>query len=68
MTVSCSPTGQCLDEDIRLDFDLVCAELDLAKQAVRTKDTPAARARLRACRDRVDAILDMRNDAARSRA
>ena len=68
MTVSCSPTDQSLVEDIRLDFDLACADLDLAKQAVRTKDTPAAQARLRACRDRVDAILDMRNDAARARA
>ena len=68
MTLSCNPTDQSLDEDFRLDFDLARAELDLAKQAVRTKDTPAARARLRACRDEVDAILDMRNDAARSRA
>jgi hypothetical protein len=68
MTLSCNPTDQTLDEDIRLDFDLACAGLDLAKQAVRTKDTPTARARLRACRERVDAILDMRNDAARSRA
>lgn len=68
MTVSWSPTDRSPDEDIRLDFDLACAELDLARQAVRTKDTPAAQARLGACRDRMDAILDMRNDAARSRA
>ena len=67
MTISGSPTDRSLDEDIRLDFDLARTEFVLAKLAIRTKDTPAARARLAACRDRVDAVLDMRNDAARSR-
>ena len=63
-TPSTHPPSSARDDDIRLDFDLACAELALAKQAVRPKDTPADRARLGACMARVDAVLDVRDDAA----
>jgi hypothetical protein len=61
-------TEQGLADDIRLDFELLCADLALAKEAVRTKDTPAARTRLTACRDLVDAVLDLSNDAGGTRS
>ena len=53
-----------LGDSIELDFRMACAELALAKQAVRAKDTPAARARLSQCAATVDVILDLSNDTA----
>lgn len=57
-------TERGLADDIRLDFELLCADLARAKEEVRRKDTPAARARVTACRDQVDAVLDLSNDTA----
>ncbi len=51
-------------DTIHLEFDLACQDMAQAKLAQRTKDTLAARARVAACRDRVDALLDMWNTAA----
>jgi hypothetical protein len=69
MTLSTSTTAYLDDQapelDLRHDFELACAELAQAKLAVRTKDTPAARARLGRCAARVDEILDRSNDTAR---
>ncbi|HEX2074864.1 MAG TPA: hypothetical protein VHF92_13855 [Geodermatophilus sp.] len=50
-------------DTIHLEFDLACQDLAQAKLAQRTKDTLAARAQVAACRDRVDALLDMWNSA-----
>jgi hypothetical protein len=47
------------DDTLLRDFRAACADLAEAKQAVRAKDTAAARARLRECAARVDAILDL---------
>ena len=47
-----------------LDFRIACAALARAKDAVRAKDTPAARARLRECAATVDGILDLSNETA----
>jgi hypothetical protein len=49
---------------MELDFRLACADLAHAKAALRDKDTPVARARLRTCAATVDAILDLSNEAA----
>ena len=69
MTLSTNPTAdlgdQTLEQSIRLDFEVACAELALAKLAVRAKDTPAARARLGHWAATVDAILDLSNETAR---
>jgi hypothetical protein len=53
-----------LEDSILLDFRTACADLAEAKQAVRAKATPAARARLQECAALVDAILDLGNAAA----
>lgn len=50
-----------LDDNIELDFRVACADLAAAKQALRDKDTPAARARVVRCAAAVDAILDLSN-------
>ena len=49
---------------LELDFRMACADLARAKAALRTKDSPAARARLSECAAAVDAILDLSNEAA----
>ncbi len=51
-------TAATVPETIHVEFELACLDLAQAKAAQRTKDTPAARARVAACRDRLDAILD----------
>lgn len=50
-------------DGIRADFDLLQRDLDAARADQRRKDTPAARARVRLLLDRLDAVLDMWNDA-----
>lgn len=50
---------------IRLELDLASLDLAAAKTAQLAKDTPAVRARLAVCRERVDALLDMWNAARR---
>jgi hypothetical protein len=50
-----------LEDSIRLDFAAACADLADARQAVRVKDSPAARARCHECAALVDAILDLEN-------
>jgi hypothetical protein len=50
-------------DTIQLEFEFACQELALAKLSRRGKDTPAARARVAACREWLDALLDMRNAA-----
>ena len=52
-----------LSETIRLEFDLACRDLLDAEALAQVDDRPAIRARLRACREEVDAVLDMWNDA-----
>ena len=52
-----------LSETIRLEFDLACRDLLDAEALVQVDDRPVVRARLRACRAEVDAVLDMWNDA-----
>ena len=56
-----------LTEGIRLDIEQAWADLRDAEEAQRIRDDAAARARLRACRATVDAILDMWNEAGLSR-
>lgn len=56
-----------LDDAVRLDFLSACADLAQARRARQAKDTPAARARLQECLDRVDTILDLSNGLARDR-
>ncbi len=41
------------------DFTGACAELAAARRAQARKDTPAGRAAVAQCRDRVDAVLDL---------
>ena len=52
-----------LPDSIRLDLDLARAELVDARLAQRRKDTPAARARVEACRRSLDVLLDLWNDS-----
>jgi hypothetical protein len=59
-----SPVADDLSATIHLEFDLACCDLVEAGRAVAARDDPAARAHLRACWERVDAVLDMWNDAA----
>jgi hypothetical protein len=51
-----------LEDSIQLDFDLARVELADARRAARSDDSPAALARVAACRALVDDILDMWND------
>jgi hypothetical protein len=51
------------DEHLHLEFDLARLELVEARRAQQLKDTPAARLRVAECRNRVDRVLDMWNDA-----
>ena len=48
---------------ILLDVEQAGADLREAAEACRTRDDAAAHARLQACRDTMDAILDMWNEA-----
>lgn len=50
-------------DSVRLDFRMACLELERAERAVLAADTGAAREWVRECRDQLDAILDMWNDA-----
>ena len=56
--------SESLIDSVRNDFDESVVQLREARLEQRRKDTPAARARVRACLGRVDAVLDMRNDVA----
>ncbi len=58
-----TPVADSLLDTIHLEFDLACQDLARAEIARRAKDTLAARARVAACRDRIDALLDMWNAA-----
>jgi hypothetical protein len=58
-----SPVADDLSATIHLEFDLACCDLVAAERAVAARDDPDARARLRACWDRLDAVLDMWNEA-----
>ena len=49
---------------MELDFRMACADLARAKEALRAKDSAAARTRLSECAAAVDAILDLSNEAA----
>jgi hypothetical protein len=60
-------TAAGLEDSILLDFRTACADLAEAKQAVRARDTPAARARLQECVALVDAVLDLSNATASAR-
>jgi hypothetical protein len=53
-----------LSDSLRLDFELACRDLVEAERALARRDDAATRARLRACWDRVDVVLDMWNDLA----
>lgn len=57
-----------ISESLHLDFELACRDLVEAEQALLRKDDAAGRARLRACWERVDVVLDMWNELASSRA
>ncbi len=50
-------------DSIRSDFRMACLELARAERAVRDSATPETEDRLRWCREQVDAVLDMWNDA-----
>ena len=53
-----------ISESLHLDFELACRDLVEAERALVRRDDEAGRARLRACWDRVDVVLDMWNDLA----
>lgn len=57
------PVADDLSETIHLEFDLACCDLVAAERAVAAGDDPDARAQLRACWNRLDAVLDMWNEA-----
>ena len=57
-----------ISESLHLDFELACRDLVEAERALERRDDEAGRARLRACWDRVDVVLDMWNDLASGRA
>ena len=50
-------------DGILLDVEQACADLRDAVMACRRRNDAPAQARLEACREAVDAILDMWNDA-----
>ena len=58
-----SPVADDLSATIHLEFDLACCDLVAAERAVEARDDPDARAHVRACWDRLDAVLDMWNEA-----
>lgn len=57
-----------ISESLHLDFELACRDLLEAERALAGSDDEADRARLRACWERVDVVLDMWNDLTSSRA
>jgi hypothetical protein len=57
-----------ISESLHLDFELACRDLLEAERALAGRDDEAGRARLRACWERVDVVLDMWNDLTSSRA
>ena len=48
-----------------MEFELARLDLAAARSAQRRKDTPAARDRVAACRERIDGILDSWNAGVR---
>ena len=46
-------------DELGADFAGACAELTEARRLQAIKDTPAVRASVAQCRDRVDAVLDL---------
>ncbi len=50
---------------LMIEFELARVDLAAATAAQRRKDTPAARARVAACRARIDGILDSWNAGVR---
>ncbi|HEX2072353.1 MAG TPA: hypothetical protein VHF92_01095 [Geodermatophilus sp.] len=52
-------------DTIRIEFLQACTELAEARRARRAQDSPATRSRVQQAQDRVDAVLDMWNEAAR---
>jgi hypothetical protein len=46
---------------LRVELDLACLDLARARSAQRIKDSLVERSSVAACRDRVDALLDMWN-------
>jgi hypothetical protein len=59
-----TPVADDLSETIHLEFDLACCDLVAAERAVAARDDAEARAHVRLCWERLDAVLDMWNDAA----
>ncbi len=59
-----TPVADDLSETIHLEFDLACCDLVAAERAVAAHDDATSRAHLRHCWERLDAVLDMWNDAA----
>ena len=59
------PTADSVLDSIHLEFELACLDLAEARRVQRSKDSLAARARVTACREKVDALLDMWNAAGR---
>ena len=59
-------TAAGIPSTIHLDLDLARQDLARAKAAQRAKDTVAARARVQACRARLDTILDIWNAGGRA--
>jgi len=58
-------TADSVQDALVMDFDLARLDLASARAAQRRKDTPAARARVVACRRRIDGILDAWNAGVR---
>ena len=56
-------TATGVPDTVHRELVLARRDLDQARAAQFAKDTPAARARVRECRDRLDAILDTWNDS-----
>ena len=48
-------------EIIPVEFELACLDLAQARSVQSGKDSPTSRARVQACRERVDALLDLWN-------
>jgi hypothetical protein len=57
-----------ISETIHLEFDLACRDLAEAERARTQHDDEAARAHVAACREQVDAVLDMWNESRSGRA
>ena len=58
-----TPVADDLSATIHLEFDLACCDLVAAERRVALRDDADSRAHLQTCWERVDAVLDMWNDA-----